>query len=208
VATDPGVTATGVAAFDFDGTLVPGDSLPRFLSRLLGRAGFARALLLALPGMAAAYRRAGRDGSKAVLLERSLAGVDAAAARRSGEVFGQALAGRVRPDMAARLAWHADQGHTLVLVSASLDVYLEPFARRFGFDHVIATALEVGADGRLTGRLAGPNVRAEQKAIRLAEVVPAQATVWAYGNSAGDREMLAMADFPAMVRRGRRLRTT
>ena len=35
----------GVAAFDFDGTLVPGDSLPRFLARLLGRAAFARALV-------------------------------------------------------------------------------------------------------------------------------------------------------------------
>jgi phosphatidylglycerophosphatase C len=74
-----------------------------------------------------------------------------------------------------------------------------------GFDEVIATRLEVGSDGRLTGRLDGPNVRAEQKAIRLAEALASdQVEIWAYGDSIGDREMLAMADHPVWA--GRRLR--
>ena len=51
----------------------------------------------------------------------------------------------------------------------------------------------------------GPNVRAEQKAIRLAEALaPDPVEIWAYGDSAGDVEMLAMADHPVWA--GRRLR--
>jgi phosphatidylglycerophosphatase C len=71
---------------------------------------------------------------------------------------------------------------------------------------VIATRLEVGSDGRLTGHMDGANVRAEQKAIRLSEVLngsrPGSVELWAYGDSAGDDQMLAMADHPTLVGRG------
>jgi phosphatidylglycerophosphatase C len=205
MAADPDVAAAGVAAFDFDGTLVRGDSLPVFLSLLLGRFGFAATLLRAGPAMIAAYRRDGRDAAKAELLYRALRGADRARIAAVGSEFAARLAGRIRRDMGARLAWHKSQGHTLVLVSASLAVYLEPFGRLTGFDRVIATELEAGTDGHLTGRLAGANVRARQKAIRLSALLPPRAEVWAYGNSAGDREMLAMADHPHTVGWGRRL---
>jgi phosphatidylglycerophosphatase C len=196
----------GVAAFDFDGTLVPGDSLPRFLSSVLGRAAFAQALVLAAPTMMLGYRRGGRDGSKAALLQQALAGQAAHHVAEVGAAFGAALADRIRPAMLERMAWHDGHGHRRVLVSASLAVYLEPFGQLTGFEQVIATRLETGDDGRLTGRLHGPNVRAGQKAIRLRELLgSATVEMWAYGDSAGDREMLAMADHPTRVtRRGRR----
>jgi phosphatidylglycerophosphatase C len=57
----------------------------------------------------------------------------------------------------------------------------------------------------LTGRLDGPNVRAGQKALLLKEVLgPGPVELWAYGDSAGDREMLAMADHPTLVPHRRR----
>jgi phosphatidylglycerophosphatase C len=192
----------GIAAFDFDGTLIAGDSLPHFLTRVLGPAGFTRALAEASPGMLAGYRRGGRDGSKAALLERALAGQVSARVAEVGEAFARLLARRVRPEMAERLAWHREQGHRRVLVSASLAVYLEPFGRLADFDRVIATRLETGSDGLLTGRMDGPNVRARQKALLLAEHLgPGPAEIWAYGDSAGDREMLEMADHPTRITR-------
>ena len=85
-----------------------------------------------------------------------------------GEAFGASLASRIRPEMADAIGLaSSSKGHRRVLVSASLAVYLEPFGRVAGFDQVIATRLETGADGRLTGRLDGPNVRAHQKALLL-----------------------------------------
>jgi phosphatidylglycerophosphatase C len=190
----------GVAAFDFDGTLVPGDSLPRFLACVLGRRHFSRVLTLAAPDMLASYRRHGRDGSKAALLQRALAGQPAARVADVGELFGSRLADRIRPEMAKRLGWHQEQGHRCVVVSASLAVYLDPFGRLADFDLVIATRLETGPDGLLTGRMDGPNVRARQKALLLREALgEGPVEVWAYGDSAGDREMLAMADHPIRV---------
>jgi HAD superfamily hydrolase (TIGR01490 family) len=200
------MTPSGVAAFDFDGTLVRGDSLPRFLARVTGRTAFVVVMARSGFPMLAWYVRSGRDGAKAALLARALHGVEIERATREGESFATSLVRRIRPDMAERMAWHDQQGHRRILVSASLAVYLEPFGRLTGFEQVIATRLEVGSDGRLTGHMAGANVRAEQKAIRLSEVLngnqAGSVELWAYGDSAGDDEMLAMADHPTLVGRG------
>lgn len=111
--------------------------------------------------------------------------------------------------MLEQVAWHRAEGHELVIVSASLRTYLDPFAAAHGFDHVIAVELEADDEGVLTGQLARPNVRGPQKAVRLTEWMgddPAE-LLWAYGNSSGDAELLAMADVPVWVA-GRKRATT
>ena len=156
--------------------------------------------------MFSGYRSGGRDSAKAALLESAVAGVPAARAVTVGERFASRLVGHIRPTMIERVAWHQEQGHRTVLVSASLAFYLEPFGELTGFDDVIATRLEVGPGELLTGRILGENVRAAQKALLLERLLGSEpATVWAYGDSRGDREMLAMADHPTLLRRvGRR----
>lgn len=203
---DPGAAGAagtpGAAAFDFDGTLVAGDSLGPFLVRLLGRRQAATLATQVGPGMVAAYRSGGRDAAKAVLLRRALAGLPAARVSAEGHAYGAALARRIRPAMARRLAWHRDRGHRLIVVSASLASYLEPFGEAAGIDLVIATRLDEDPDGRLTGLLYGANVRGPEKAARLeAALGDRRVELWAYGDSAGDREMLAMADHPVLVGR-------
>ena len=198
----------GVAAFDFDGTLVPGDSLRPYLMAVLGRVGMATALARAASPMLRGYATDGRDGAKAALLVRALAGVPVAHAAEVGVRFGAALAERIKPDLAARMRWHRQQGHRLILVSASLTLYLDEFGRQAGFDQVIATRLAVSGPGPgavLTGVMEGLNVRAQEKERRLRDAIGEDpAELWAYGDSAGDREMLAMADHAYRVD-GRRL---
>jgi HAD superfamily phosphoserine phosphatase-like hydrolase len=90
-----------------------------------------------------------------------------------------------------------------VIVSASLANYLRPVADSLRFDAVLATELEVADDGRLTGNLAGANVRGPEKPRRLDEWLGgSDAFVWAYGDSSGDRELWARAD--RSIRLGRR----
>ncbi|MDQ2726615.1 MAG: HAD-IB family hydrolase [Actinomycetota bacterium] len=201
----------GVAAFDFDGTLVPGDSLRPYLMAVLGRAAMATALARAATPMIKGYATDGRDGAKAALLVQALAGIPVAHAAEVGVRFGAALATRVKPDLASRMVWHRDQGHRLILVSASLTVYLDEFGRRAGFDQVIATKLAVSGPGPgalLTGLMDGVNVRAQEKERRLrAAIGQGPVELWAYGDSAGDREMLALADHAYRVD-GRRLTLT
>ena len=131
------------------------------------------------------------------------AGEDARRVAEQGELYARSLGRRLRPDMVKKVEWHRDGGHELVIVSASLLAYLEPFALEWGFDHVIGVGLEVGRDGRLTGGLTGPNVRGAEKAVRLREWLAGSpiGELWAYGNSSGDTELLGMASRPVWVSR-------
>src|SRR4029079_10087350 len=105
------------------------------------------------------------------------------------------IARQVRPDVRARADWHRAEGHALVIVSASPELYLVPIGRLFGSDAVRGTRLEVDAAGRLSGRLDGRNVRGPEKVARLrAHLGDGPVQLWAYGDSTGDRELLALAD--------------
>lgn len=183
-----------VAAFDFDGTLCRGDSLLPFLRRVAGRP----ALVLGMGRMV----RAGvdRNAMKERLVGVLLRGRRAEDVDRAGDAFARELEARLRPDVMAQLRRHRDAGHTIVLVSASLTTYLQPFARNVGIDHVCATELEV-VDGVVTGRFRGGNCRGPEKLVRLEPFLAGASTVFAYGNSSGDAELLARADVACHVKR-------
>lgn len=199
-----------VAAFDFDGTIAKRDTLVPFLFRqapakaaVASIAGCVRAA----PGGTAGFR----NRLKAHLCHSLFAGADATELERAGTRYAAGLPRLYRPDVVDRIRWHRAQGHDLVLVTASLGVYARPAAQALGFGHVVATELEVGADGRLTGALAAPNVRGAEKKRRLLEWLTGtddgvtgadhDIELWAYGDSAGDADLLALADHPQWIGR-------
>jgi phosphatidylglycerophosphatase C len=191
-----------VAAFDFDKTLSTRDNVLPFLRAAVGMQRLAWAIVRAYPRLIAAWiddRK--RGAAKAALVRRTVTGYDserlAAVATRFAD---DVIARRLRPDVVERVEWHRGRGHELVLVSASLAPYLEVIGSRLGFDAVLATGLVVGDDGRLTGELDGPNVRGAEKVRRLdAWLGDRPATVWAYGDSTGDRELFDRADHAIRV---------
>lgn len=195
-----------VVAFDVDGTLTTSDCVVPFL-RLVG--GTAALLTgVARRGVAVLRALAGRDRDrlKAISAETVFAGRPIAQVDGLAGAFAARLAAtKLRPDTVARLRWHVDQGHAVVLVSASFASYLRPLAQRLapGADPPIATvATELGVDddGRCTGALLGGNCRAQAKVARLHAWLAEhhggreRVELWAYGDSAGDRELLADAD--------------
>jgi phosphatidylglycerophosphatase C len=197
-----------VAAFDFDKTISTRDNVVPFLRVLVGRARLARALLAISPRLVrAALDHDRRDAAKVALVRHTLRGCDAAhVAGVAAEFARDVLAHHLRPDVVDRVEWHRDQGHEVVIVSASFRDYLDPIGAELGIAAVLATELAVGADGRLTGELAGPNVRGAEKVRRLDEWLgDGPAYVWAYGDSSGDHELLARADQGVTVGRGRAL---
>jgi len=198
------VAVSEIAAFDLDGTLTRRDCLMPFFLRVAGRGRLAGAMVRHSPVLWAAMRdRERRDEAKATMVRALLTGRSAADMEEEGERFADHVSARwVRADVADRLAWHVAAGHEVALVSASLAVYAEPLGRRLGATRVIATELEVGGDGRLTGRLAGPNCRGDEKVRRLAvQYGELPALVWAYGDSPDDRPMLSRAANPVWVGR-------
>jgi phosphatidylglycerophosphatase C len=194
-----------VAAFDFDGTLTRRDSLVPFLAQVCGWPRVTTALSALAPRIALALSGHGdRDAAKEALLKRLLAGRKASDVAAAGERYAASLRqrGRLRPEMLDRVHWHREQGHALVLVSASLTPYLDPLGDDLGFDAVLATRLAIDSSWRLTGRFDGNNVRGAEKVARLeAWLAGDRPTLWVYGNSQGDAELLAIADAPRRVRR-------
>ena len=191
-----------VAAFDFDKTISTRDNVVPFLRAVVGPLRLTRALLEVSPRFVrAALDDERRDEAKVALVRRTLTGYDAGRVSAvAAEFADDVLARHLRPDVVERVAWHRTQGHELVIVSASFTSYLEPIAARLGFAAVLATELAVGDDGRLTGDLVRPNVRGAEKVRRLDEWLGAgPAFVWAYGDSSGDRDLLARADQGVMV---------
>ena len=197
-----------VAAFDFDGTITRSDTLLPFLRRSAGRAPTARALLALSARITASMAGVGsRDAAKEELLRRLLAGQPVAALEEVAEAFADHLvAHRLRPETLERVERHRAAGHELVVVSASPELYVAPVARRLRFAAALGTRLEVGPDGLLTGRLVGHNCRGPEKVRRLKEWLGDEiGAVVAYGDSRGDRELLALAGEGA-VRMPRRRR--
>lgn len=187
-----------LAAFDFDGTLTRGESFFRFLAFATPWYRFIFCLLLSLPVLLLYVGRLmDNESAKVRVLRIFLKGRPLAEVEAAGKRFAQTrIAATLRPEAVARLRGHQKQGHVCVLVSATLAVYLRPWARDMGFDQVLATELAVDARGRVTGELATPNCYGPEKAARLRQHYGVSAIKAAYGDSAGDREMLAMAEQP------------
>jgi HAD superfamily hydrolase (TIGR01490 family) len=187
--------------------MTPRDTLVPFLTSVAGRAAVLRALSAEAAGLAlAASGRGDRDAVKERVLTRVLANRPHADVQEAGRAFAGVLTRSVITTEARdRIAWHRREGHEVVIVSATLDVYLDEVARTLGVGHLLCTRLESDADGICTGRLLGANCRGIEKANRLRALLGADADIelWAYGNSKGDDEMLALADHPVRVRRGR-----
>jgi HAD superfamily hydrolase (TIGR01490 family) len=190
-----------VAVFDFDGTLTERDTLVPFLVAAFGRRRVAAAFAvqpLALAG--ALLRVVPVDVFKRRVLRRLVQDVPASRLRALGPAHARGLASRLRPAALERIAWHRSQCHLLVLASATLDVYLDHVGAQLGFDHVLCTRLasRPGDDGveRLTGLLDGGDCTGPEKLRRLAALLGDLGSheVHAYGDSAGDRELLAAAD--------------
>ncbi|MBC7598828.1 MAG: HAD family hydrolase [Polaromonas sp.] len=191
-----------VAAFDFDGTLTQRDTFTPFLARGLGWPNFLWAILRCLPwlaGYAVGLVSNGVAKQKLMLLTlkgRSTLEMDDWTTRWLANDF----PGQLREWTMARLAWHQEAGHCCVMVSASPNIYLERVARQLGFDALICTDMVV-ADGHLTGWMRTPNCYGEQKVVRLTTWLKARfgvasaddVTLYAYGDTPGDKPMLRMA---------------
>jgi HAD superfamily hydrolase (TIGR01490 family) len=117
-----------------------------------------------------------------------------------------------------RVAWHAKQGHEIVLISGTLERLARGAARVMGAElaargitvtiRVFATRLEE-MDGRWTGRVLGEAMFREAKARaarRLAEEMRLDLErCYAYGDSLNDRWLMAAVGRPAAVNPSRDL---
>jgi phosphatidylglycerophosphatase C len=189
-----------VAAFDFDGTLTRRETLLPFLLYMLGTSAVARHALVLSPTLAGyALGLIRNDVAKERVLIRCLKGIGLDALQDAGERFAaEVLPGLLRDDAIRRVEWHRRQGHRCVVISASMEIYVRPWAIKAGFDDVIATRLEIQKNGGTAGKLYGANCYGIEKVRRLEALLGTREgySLYAYGDSRGDRELLSFANHP------------
>lgn len=184
-----------LALFDFDGTISNRDSFVRF-SRYLNPQKFMLATIALSPrigrylcGWYANYRLK-EDFLGRLYGGRTRAEVDQKASAFCKDV----LPTIVRGPALARIRAHQEEGDTVVVVSATPRLVLEPWCRTMGLD-IIATELEVDEQLRLTGKIHGLNCWGEEKVVRISARFDLKSydQISAYGDSKGDLPMLRLA---------------
>lgn len=186
-----------IAAFDFDGTISYRDSLLPFL---FFTHGYFRAFInfiVCLPtlcGYVLGIRS--RQQTKEALLKKFYKGLNISDLRIKGERY-VAHGIKVKPEALERIRWHQQQGHRCIIVSASIDAYLEPWAKKMGFSDVLCSKVATDENGFVTGKLQGLNCRALEKVRQIEKLLgpKEEYILYAYGDSRGDKEMLDLADY-------------
>ena len=184
-----------IVAFDFDGTLTIRDSFTTFLRWRAGSAGWVRGLAGMVPDMVTYVGDRDRGRIKAASVRQFLAGIPRQTLEAEAERFAEQAWDRfMRPDALACWQGWGDKGAHRVIVTASPETTVAPFARRLGAENLIGTRLEFDPQGRVTGRFLDENCRRAEKVRRLLAVYgPDLALAAAYGDTSGDIEMIAMA---------------
>jgi HAD superfamily phosphoserine phosphatase-like hydrolase len=221
------------AFFDLDGTLMAGPSLERRFFRTLryrraiGMKNYflwlGETMRLAPRGIAAVlqgnkmYLRGVRVPEEDGGIGRTAFPGDSGGLRRRG-ADGRCVPSFF-PEAVERVAWHASQGHAIVIVSGTLEPLARGAARaleaavamrgKAAEVHAMATRLEESA-GSWTGRIVGEAMFGEEKARAVRKLAGAWrldlARSYAYGDSANDRWMLAAVGRPTAVNPAEELR--
>ena len=193
-----------VAAFDVDNTLTVRDCVVPFMKTVGGVSKLSKVVLSDLGKTIQNVRRRDRDALKMKFIDGIFAGKDAREVESLGVQFASKVADKwLRSDVASRLRWHQEQGHVVILVSASLGAYLHPLGDLLEVDAVLCTELEE-ENGVLTGKLIGRNCRGKEKASRVQKWcqdsgIALEDLMYAYGDSSGDTELLELFSEPTWV---------
>ena len=182
-----------VFAFDFDGTLTTRDTLIAFIHYACGTPRFLLGFLLHAPLLVLMKLRLYSNGkAKQRLFTWFFRGMPLETFDALCQSFARTHRHLLRPETVRLLQQALSEGAEVLVVSASIDNWVQPF---FPTVTVLGTQIEV-IDGRLTGHFLTPNCYGQEKVRRILALHPERSAyrLTAYGDSRGDRELLAFAD--------------
>ncbi len=193
-----------LAVFDLDGTITRRDTLVLYVLGFLKQRPWR---WLGLPRVVPAAAKfavgqADHGDLKAALIKATLSGATRAeladwTARFIREQLEVGLFSQARE----KITSHRHNGDRLVLMSASVDLYVPDVGRALGFHETICTGIEWKGD-RLVGNLTTPNRRGEEKARcfkALQERYPGVESA-AYGNAGSDLPHWPLASHGFLVK--------
>lgn len=189
-------TKTQIFLFDFDGTLTTRDTLLAFIRFAKGRWKLLGTLVLHLPLLLLMKLHLYPNGR---MKERIFGFLFKGMREEDFDNICRAFAHNhlflLRPKGIKRINDALNEGAEVLIVSASIDHWVRPFFEELPEVRVIGTQIEV-QNGRLTGRFHGKNCYGAEKVRRVESLLNQREKyeLTAYGDSRGDKELLAYAD--------------
>jgi len=185
-----------IAFLDFDGTITTDDSLTKFIRFVVGDVKFIWGMILLSP-MLTAYKLKFIPNYKAkqYMLSYFFKNMSEEKFMHVAREYSLNQINTIlRPKALEKIAWHKEQGHKIVIVSASIECWLKPWCDENNLG-LIATRLEI-KEGILTGKFSTKNCYGIEKANRVQELynLSDYEHIYAYGDSRGDKELLALAN--------------
>ncbi|MCB0395256.1 MAG: HAD-IB family hydrolase [Flavobacteriales bacterium] len=185
-----------LALFDLDGTLTEKDTLLEFIRYVHGEGGFLSGMARNLPWLAAyKLHLIPNWKAKEKVLKHFFGGMSAEEFKEKASAFGMTvLPELIRKDTLEKLRQHERDGAVIAVVTASVEAWVKPWTETMKI-HCIASDLEV-VSGAITGRIIPANCYGPEKERRVRAHFNLNEfeRIFAYGNSRGDRELLAMAN--------------
>ncbi|OTG60705.1 phosphoserine phosphatase [Acinetobacter sp. ANC 3903] len=189
-----------LALFDFDGTLCTKDSFTGFIFYALSKRHIVKQGIKILPWIQAYYLNAyPAHAMRSKLFRAMFSNANALELQQMAQEYAASLMNQLNHPLLKQLKQHQALGDDVVLVSASVDVYLKPVCTLLNIDLICTQTEQV--NNIYTGQYTTPDCSSEQKRQRILEKyhLTDYAVIYAYGNSHEDKEMLAMAHYAYMV---------
>jgi len=184
-----------IAFFDFDGTITKKDTLIDFIIFAVGIKIFALKFILVIPYIFLyKIKIISNSQAKEKVLEAFFKGWETKTFNEVAHSYSlQRVPHIIQSKAKKKIEEHKKKGDMLVVVTASCQNWVQPWCQINGLD-CIATKLEE-KDNKLTGRFNGNNCYGTEKVLRIKEKYDLEEfeKIYAYGDSKGDREMLALA---------------
>lgn len=192
-----------IAFFDFDGTLTRQDTLIDFTRYAFGNLRFTIGIFFLAPIFGLLFLRLlNRDQVARRFIRYFYSGEDKELlAQKAYGYVAHRIPELINPQVYDAFRSHRKKNDSVVIVSASPEIWLIPWCKGHGAD-LIATRLKSG-NGIFTGEVTGKRCIGKEKVIRIQEQynLSAYDTVYAYGNSDGDIAMLEAADHAYFVKK-------
>jgi HAD superfamily hydrolase (TIGR01490 family) len=186
-----------IAAFDFDGTVTRKDTLLEFIKFSKGRVKFYLCILLFAPLLVAMKLKLLPNWKvKQLVFTYLYKGVSIEIFNKYCLGFCAVIDKLLRYEAMEALRSHQKRNNRVIIISASIENWIKPWADNMGIDIVLATKIEIDKNGLLTGKFLTKNCYGQEKITRLLEAFPDRNDykLVVYGDSRGDKELIRFAD--------------
>jgi phosphatidylglycerophosphatase C len=181
--------------FDFDGTITTKDTLLKFIVFYRGTVRYGLGLIILSPVLFLYVIKLLKNWkAKQIFLSWYFKGEDITSFNRRCKQFSdEVIPSLVRPQALQAIEKYKREGYTIAVVSASPENWVRPWCELHGVS-CIATTLEV-ENTFITGKIKGKNCFGEEKCRRIQDTYTLSEfnEIIAYGDTSGDKEMLALA---------------